>query len=175
MDLFYEPSDAMSRFIRAAQDPDIPAPAPERRPKKPRPRLTTEQFAMDVADLAARGITNRQQQAHELGMGLSTYKRRLAKLGLGGEKPSLAEWIPWTMTAEHYRSTTARKLRTLARVAQGRAHPLDHDAVVRWANELVEASHDISYSQLKGFQIVRANPEDWYLKRLTEAVGDLES
>lgn len=123
-----------------------------------------------VRGLVEQGITTRVGQARALGLPLSTYMYRLRRDDLI-VRPSLSEWIPWTVTREHHGRAVARHLRLLAQAAEGRnpKKRLPRGKAVKWAQGLVDGGLDVTYSPSVGWGTKRANPQDWYIRRLLEA------
>lgn len=123
-----------------------------------------------IADLEARGVTDRVQQADAIGVSRSTLMRHLKVAGLTEERANLKKWIPWTVAQQHHSDPTLRKLRILAQAAQGRQtkHRLRRGQTVIWATKLVEEGLDVTYSRRAGVSIVPAG-QPWILKRLLVA------
>jgi len=87
------------------------------------------------------------------------------------ERPSLSEWIPWKVTREHHSMRVARRLRLLAQAAEGRepAERLERGKAIQWARCVVADGRDVTYSPEAGWGWKRADPADWYIRRLLEA------
>lgn len=142
-------------------------------PRRLTSRISPEtEFKDAVYQLEQRGVVNRQEQAHVLGMSWSAFKRRLQAAGLSGRRRvSLSRWIPWSIAVEHHDDPTGRKIRILAQAADGRdtKHRSRRGATIVWAKTLVEAGKDITYDRESGYAIVDASPDDWYLRGLVRA------
>ena len=137
-------------------------------------RYDQETFERHMDALESRGVTDRHQQARELGIGYSTLMRYVQRASRQ-KYADLSAWIPWTIRPEHARGDdTARKLRRLAQAAEWQDTPYKYHraSALRWAKGLIDQGLDLTYDPDGGFVITTApsNPEEWYLRRLVRAV-----
>src|SRR5687768_6756247 len=101
------------------------------------------------------------RMARELGMGVSTLRRRLKDQGLTKPQRSHRDAIPWTMpdTPEGYKHTFGvylRELSTAAQTGDALVSLYELNTALRWARELVAKRQDVSYSEVKGWEIIPA-------------------
>lgn len=133
--------------------------------------MTDQQLAAQIEALEQHGVTTRRAQAAHMGLSYSAYMARLSKAGLTEKRTDLKRWMPWNFAEKHHSDPVARKLRYLARAAEGQdtRHRDKRAQAVRWASTLVEQGLDVSYSRRGGFGYKRASPRRWHLRKLLTA------
>lgn len=125
-----------------------------------------------VDELERQGITNRTEQASELGISRPTLMRRLRDAGLTRQgRLSHREWIPWKVRAEHNGGVEMVNLRALSTAVQrpqtDRRYRLK--SALNWARSHLQGQMDITYDPEHGFRAVPADPENWRLMDLYNA------
>lgn len=115
--------------------------------------------------------------AEEYDVTVSTVASQLRAGGYTRPQLSHKSAIPWTVARKHQQHRVMRYLRELSTLSQGHqrggnevwARDAAHTAI-RWANSVLDRGRDISYDEFRGPIEIKADPDNWHLKKLMQRV-----